>query len=224
MPSNYYQDILYPLQDRVLQLLSDPDLPFYLTGGTALNRFYCHHRYSDDLDLFTCQEIEDFRKIAHHVIQRIEQNGYRVTTETVSNHFCRMFVRENDGALKIDLINDQVYHHGDTVSFPLYPRVDNVVNILSNKITALSRHEAKDIVDIWTIARTTEFSWRDIMEIALKKSPVDPPDAAQTLTTMPLAELSTIKWTSSIDTAKVFKDIRFIARDILLGTPNSLFP
>jgi hypothetical protein len=27
---------------------------FFLTGGTALSAFYLQHRYSDDLDFFTC--------------------------------------------------------------------------------------------------------------------------------------------------------------------------
>ncbi|MCD4795127.1 MAG: nucleotidyl transferase AbiEii/AbiGii toxin family protein [Bacteroidales bacterium] len=27
-------------------------MPFYLTGGTALVRFYLNHRYSEDLDFF----------------------------------------------------------------------------------------------------------------------------------------------------------------------------
>ena len=28
------------------------NLPFYLTGGTALSRYYFNHRFSADLDLF----------------------------------------------------------------------------------------------------------------------------------------------------------------------------
>jgi predicted nucleotidyltransferase component of viral defense system len=43
---------LYNLQDRFLQWFVSLDLPFYLTGGTALGRFYLNHRYSNDLDFF----------------------------------------------------------------------------------------------------------------------------------------------------------------------------
>ena len=43
---------LYALQDKVLKIIFTEETPFYLTGGTALHRFYCEHRYSDDLDLF----------------------------------------------------------------------------------------------------------------------------------------------------------------------------
>ncbi len=50
-----YTNKLYPLQDKVLKLLEKVNTHFYLTGGTVLGRYYLHHRYSDDLDLFVNQ-------------------------------------------------------------------------------------------------------------------------------------------------------------------------
>jgi hypothetical protein len=52
MQKDYYQNILYPLQDKVLKLIGSLSVDFYLTGGTALSRAYLNHRYSDDLDFF----------------------------------------------------------------------------------------------------------------------------------------------------------------------------
>ena len=52
MHENIYRDKIYPLQDRILKVLEELDLDFYLTGGTALSRCYLQHRYSDDLVLF----------------------------------------------------------------------------------------------------------------------------------------------------------------------------
>ena len=49
---DYYKGKLYPIQDGVFKIVRDLNLPFYLTGGTALSRFYFDHRYSDDLDFF----------------------------------------------------------------------------------------------------------------------------------------------------------------------------
>jgi predicted nucleotidyltransferase component of viral defense system len=43
---------LYQLQDKFLSWWLTLDLPFYLTGGTALGRFYLNHRLSEDLDFF----------------------------------------------------------------------------------------------------------------------------------------------------------------------------
>ena len=48
MPAKYYRDKLYPFQDRVLKLIQELDVGFYLTGGTALGRCFLNHRYADD--------------------------------------------------------------------------------------------------------------------------------------------------------------------------------
>jgi predicted nucleotidyltransferase component of viral defense system len=52
LPSQYYEEKLYPLQNGVLSILSQSGTDFFLTGGTALSRGYYNHRYSDDLDFF----------------------------------------------------------------------------------------------------------------------------------------------------------------------------
>ncbi len=43
---------LYQIQDKFLKWWTNFDFPFYLTGGTALGRFYLNHRCSEDLDFF----------------------------------------------------------------------------------------------------------------------------------------------------------------------------
>lgn len=62
----YYRDTLYPLQDKVLNLIDKLQTPFYLTGGTALSRCYFNHRYSDDLDLFVNEE-PDFVSLSEKI-------------------------------------------------------------------------------------------------------------------------------------------------------------
>ena len=42
-----------------MNLLRKTGNPFYLTGGTALNRYYFRCRYSDDLDFFVNND-DDF--------------------------------------------------------------------------------------------------------------------------------------------------------------------
>lgn len=60
----YYLGQLYPLQDKFLRLLERQHAgQFYLTGGTALSRFYFQHRYSDDLDFFSRYEVKDIADI-----------------------------------------------------------------------------------------------------------------------------------------------------------------
>ena len=53
--SDYYETKLYPVQNEVLKNLKNLELPFYLTGGTALSRGYYNHRYSDEFGGFMSQ-------------------------------------------------------------------------------------------------------------------------------------------------------------------------
>ena len=53
--AQYYEESLYPLQNKILRAVNGLSSPFYLTGGTALSRGYFNHRYSDDLDFFASQ-------------------------------------------------------------------------------------------------------------------------------------------------------------------------
>ena len=69
----YYRERLYPIQDGVFKIVRDLNLPFYLTGGTALSRFYFNHRYSDDLDFFV-NENPNF-KVGIEILDATERFG-----------------------------------------------------------------------------------------------------------------------------------------------------
>ncbi len=43
--SDFYFDVLYPFQDRVIKVINQADTGFYLTGGTAAPRGYLEHRF-----------------------------------------------------------------------------------------------------------------------------------------------------------------------------------
>lgn len=96
------------------------------------------------------------------------------------------------------------------------------INILANKLTALSRYEAKDIADIWILSKHLSFSWREVIEIAVKKSPVDPLEISKIIRPFPAEEMKKIKWQMDIHAAKILQDLESIAQDILLGKANSL--
>ena len=68
MQEDYYQNILYPLQDKVLEIVGSLPVEFYLTGGTALSRAYLNHRHSDDLDFFL-NRAQDFKQQVNEVIR-----------------------------------------------------------------------------------------------------------------------------------------------------------
>ena len=189
--SSYYNDTLYPLQDKVLRTIDALELPFYLTGGTALSRRYYNHRYSDDLDLFV-NRVDYFVDLVDKVIVGL-RNEYEFRVLSRSADYCSM---EVGGILKVDLVNDVEFRYGKVVTWDVYSRVDNVDNILSNKLSALiGRDEPKDVVDIWVIAVHKKIDWKEMFESANSKAVgIFPPEVAQKLVDFPLELLDVIKW------------------------------
>ncbi|MGO9481854.1 MAG: nucleotidyl transferase AbiEii/AbiGii toxin family protein, partial [Candidatus Kryptoniota bacterium] len=76
LSEEFYREKLYPLQDGVLKIVRDLQLPFYLTGGTALSRHYLGHRFSDDLDLFVNAD-ENFSADVQQLVNRISDEYTR---------------------------------------------------------------------------------------------------------------------------------------------------
>jgi len=219
----YYLDSLYPLQDRFFEFLSQHNHgQFYLTGGTALSRFYHQHRFSEDLDFFSITELGDFRDIVTKILNDAKRSGFSLETETISDHFFRVFVKNDDVRLKIDFVNEMAFHWGDVRPFPVFDCVDNQMNILANKMTCISRYEVKDIADIWALAKGLAFSWPEVMAIADKKSPVDPVEISKIIKMMPQDELKFVRWAFDANIHDIHLDLQKIAEDILLGRTNAL--
>lgn len=219
----YYLEHLYPLQDKFLTFFDQHNKNrFYLTGGTALSRFYYRHRYSEDLDFFSVAELKDFREILTKILNLAKQETFSIEIETISDHFFRVYAQGKEASLKIDFVNEVVFHWGPLNNFSLFTCVDNEMNILSNKITCISRYEVKDIADIWVLAKQLSFSWREVMDIANKKSPVDPLEVSKIIKALPGDELKLIKWASDVNLDEVYWDLQTVAEDILLGRANTL--
>ncbi|MCS7053972.1 MAG: nucleotidyl transferase AbiEii/AbiGii toxin family protein [Ignavibacterium sp.] len=204
------------------------NLPFYLTGGTALSRAYFNHRYSDDIDLFVNNDsefnkyVEKFYQalISHQKIGDFEID-YQKIIKTEFN--CQFFIKKNEFTLKIDLVNDIAPYYGETIIHPVLLRVDNLRNILSNKFTALLRYEVKDIVDIWIICKNYKFNYKEIIsEAKTKEAGLDPIILYEIISSFPISKLNLIKWTKKPDYEKIREDIKKIAEDLLIGRDNSL--
>ena len=189
--SSYYEDKLYPLQDKVLKIIDSLDTLFYLTGGTALSRCYYNYRYSEDLDFFVNNDLK-FMKISESVVNELRK-WFNVEIINRSDSF---FSLKIESILKLDLINDVKFHFGKFEKKKIFSRVDNVENILSNKLSALiSRDEAKDVVDIWVITKSKKTNWRKIFVDANSKAVgIFPPDVASKLLDFPVDLLDRIKW------------------------------
>ncbi len=189
-----YENILYPLQDKVLSLIDSLGTPFYLTGGTALSRFHFNHRYSDDLDFFVNNDLK-FPDYIKSIIQSLAGHGMKYTVEKRDESFCRLTIED---ALKVDFVNDVPAYYGAVelrASGP-YSKIDNPMNILANKVTAFSdRDEPKDISDIWIISKKLPIDWKTIFTAADSKAAgINPPVIAKKIEEYNLASLDRIKW------------------------------
>lgn len=154
------------MQDKVLDLVFAIENEFYLTGGTCLSRFYVEKRYSDDLDFFTNNSSR--YSFAVKNIKKELMKVFELKVEVDSKDFIRF--RVND-LLQIDFVNDVSMRYKDVVVTKEKYLIDNIDNILSNKITAvLGRDNPKDIFDIYLIAKNYEVSWVNILRAAHEKA------------------------------------------------------
>jgi len=227
----YYEMSLYPLQNGVLNTVRQVETPFFLTGGTALSRYYTHHRYSDDLDFFVADD-PGYGAYVNAILQRFveaEKEGvFQLDRNSVNKGraYTQLFIVDvmlPDNILKVEFINDVAPHYGSITVDSVLGRVDSWENILTNKITALFRSEPKDVVDIHAIALKKKFNWRDIIAKAKSKEVgVSPEVVYDILKSFPLECLKSIKWITPPQTKEFENNMEIICNDILYGKDNSL--
>lgn len=220
--ATYYQKKLYPLQDRALNIITKAAPAFYLTGGTALSRFYVRHRYSEDLDLFVNRN-EKFSDLTNGIIKELQKEFQTTRVQLSDTDFVRMFVTDNDTELKVEFINDVGYHFHSLKNVKGF-LLDSWQNILSNKICALSRNAAKDYADILFLSFNYAFNWADIYDAAkLKDTWVNEISSGQMIHDFNVQRLSEIRWINEKTNINEFEHhFRIIAKDILMAADNSL--
>jgi hypothetical protein len=151
----YYTDVLYPLQDQVFTIARLYDQKLYLTGGTALSRFYFQHRLSEDLDFFTTTD--DLKLIANDLRLRLIAQGYEVELEKLDIYFARFYVIHAGATLKVEFVKE--FNLIDPLlqtDHGIY--INNLEDIGANKITAFEDRAAiKDIVDLYYITQQLPF-------------------------------------------------------------------
>jgi len=221
LPSQYYEENLYPLQDGVMNILQHSGTDFFLTGGTALSRAYYNHRYSDDLDFFVNQS-KTYDDQLNKVLALLQENGYTWDTSneyTRAKDFMTLKVRkDSETLLKLDFVNDLVPHFGEIKETSLFYRTDSVRNMLSNKLSAIFRYAAKDIVDIREIALHETVDWLTIINEARNKDAgLELVYISEILTSMPQSEFETIAWTKKPSWQEFRDDIDRIIHDMISG-------
>ena len=222
LPSQYYEESLYPLQDGVMNIISRSGTDFFLTGGTALSRAYYNHRYSDDLDFFLIQS-NTYDEQLDKVFAMLGEDGYTWDTGkefTRAENFMTFKVKKDDDVLlKLDFVNDLVPHYGDINKTSLFYRTDSIRNMLSNKLSAIFRYAAKDVADIREIALHETIDWSEIIkEARQKEAGLEFMYISEILTGMPQSEFETIAWVKKPTWEEFSEDINKIVYDMMSGS------
>ena len=214
---------LYQIQDKVLLALKPVLSSFYLTGGTALGRFYLNHRFSEDLDFFlnrsdTFQSsIKNIEKVLNSKFSVLRQESI------VYEDFVRYYIEDEERVLKIEFVNDIAYRCG-IPNLYRYGFIDTPLNILTNKLTAIvGRDEPKDVFDIYTLAKHYMFNWLEVFVETRNKAIINEIDVEQRIKSFPVLLLQQADWhilPFNID--PVSGAIQTLANDFLLGSDNSL--
>ncbi|KPA14877.1 protein containing DUF1814 [Candidatus Magnetomorum sp. HK-1] len=228
----YYSTKLYPFQDGIIEIFKKINIPFYLTGGTAINRCYFNLRYSYDRDYFVNDD-KNYSKYRNFAIKALEDysNEYQfkvmkqsiIAEENYTQVNLIKNVKNDQIFLKIDMINDIAKRFGDIQYHDFFGRVDNYFNLISNKLSAIYRFEPKDVADIWIMSKHISFDWKEQFNNAKEKEAgLDVQKVSEIIKNFPVDYIDQIKWSKSIDKKKFINDLSIIAYDLLMGRQNSL--
>jgi hypothetical protein len=212
---------LYQLQDEALQLVFLEPTGFYLTGGTALSRFYLGHRYSDDLDFFS-HELHQFPELFRSLFEKIKNKWEFTELEVDARDFKRLRVTTQAANLKMDFVADRV----PRIGLPVLQKgfyIDTVRNILGNKVCAtLGRDEARDIGDLIYIARSRTFAWPAILSEAKAKESFTREELIFRLESFPIELLESVPFTQKPDIVALGRDLSILCADIRKEGLNTL--
>jgi hypothetical protein len=214
---------LYQTQDKILLALKPVLSSFYLTGGTALGRFYLNHRFSEDLDFFLNKSDTFHSSIKN--IEKVLTGKFSVLTQEsiVYDDFVRYYIEDEEMVLKIEFVNDIAYRCGIPNIYQ-YGFIDTPLNILTNKLTAIvGRDEPKDVFDIYALAQHYMFNWLKVFGEAKNKAIINEIDVEQRIKSFPVLLFQKVDWhILPVDTDSVSKAIQTLANDFFLGSDNSL--
>src|SRR3989344_5822547 len=142
---------------------------FYFTGGTPLAAFYLFHRLSEDIDLFSEEEINlvSIRAFIGSVQKKlkIKQVDYR---QYYGLHTFQLFFSRTN-ILKVDF-NYYPFPRIEKGSKYNGLTVDSILDIAVNKVhTIAMKPRARDFIDIYFIIRKMGYDFNDLVKEAKVK-------------------------------------------------------
>ncbi|KKQ77696.1 hypothetical protein A3E04_00625 [Candidatus Kuenenbacteria bacterium RIFCSPHIGHO2_12_FULL_42_14] len=148
------KDILTIEQKKVLDLISKEDYlvrKFYFTGGTPLSAFYLFHRLSEDIDLFSEQEIHlpSIEKFVGKLKNKLRLVKIDYIKYLGLHSFYLFFSKQS--YLKIDFNYYPFPRVGKGIKYKNIS-VDSLYDIAVNKVHTISmKPRARDFIDIYFI-------------------------------------------------------------------------
>jgi predicted nucleotidyltransferase component of viral defense system len=139
---------------------------FRLSGGTALSAFYLEHRFSEDLDFLSKENVpltvlESFLKS----ISIVEDIFF---TKLFDRNIFNLKIKDKS-FLKVEFTATSLINLEDNVLID-HLIVDSFLDIIVNKLCAIAdRYEAKDYVDVYCALKDCDLSLKELMSLAEKK-------------------------------------------------------
>lgn len=172
------KDLLAARQKRVISLLSQESSfleHFYFTGGTPLAAYYLNHRYSEDLDFFSEEEID---LIWLNALRERLKRELKADEATIRQSFNRNLLFFNFGS---ELLKTEfTYFPFKQIENPQLIdgiRVDSLKDIAVNKFfTIYQKPAARHFIDLYLILKKGATAWGELPELARIKfdTPIDP--------------------------------------------------
>lgn len=165
------KSILSGRQKLLLRLLaSNQDIQqnFYLSGGTALAEFYLHHRYSEDLDFFTENEVDPMA-IQSFLKSISAKSGIKKVDFEQSFNRNLFHLHFEDEIIKTEF----TYYPFTQLEKPKVVdglKIDSLMDIAVNKtFTIYQKPRSRDFIDLYLIVKEKGWSFSDLRKQARVK-------------------------------------------------------
>ena len=138
---------------------------FYLSGGTALAGFYLYHRYSEDLDFFSENEV-DPTQIFIFLKSLKKRMGIQKVDFKQSYNRNLFFLHFEDEVLKMEFTYFP-FKRIEKGMKKLGISVDSLFDITVNKLfTIYQRCKARDYIDLYYICKEGNVSLPEVIKMA----------------------------------------------------------
>ena len=166
-------DLLTPEQKKFLEFfVGEKKLwaNYYLSGGTALSAFYLHHRFSQDLDFFSEQEVNANDL---NLFLQTKKSVFGAQTIQFQQSFNRHLFFAQFGPGRSELKLEFTYYPFARLRQGLVEnnlQVDSIWDIAVNKVfTLMQQARGRDYFDLFALGQKYHFNFADLLKAARKK-------------------------------------------------------